>query len=217
MRPLVDGLPPAQSVEEYDDQPNYVLALCYPAGVGDDDAELTVISGSHLHRDPAGCAGTEAELRDGWARDRRHPISGEAMSECFHTVTLPPGSIVCLLSHCAHGVRPKPKSAESADGGSAVRWCANYCFRKSTPAMPPPSESIAAGGIPPRWLRRAFEDDAPEELARILVGEEHERDRARAEATIQAITTTLLTGQQNVATGGDHAKLAKAREAKSGA
>ena len=136
------------------------------------------------------------------------------MGECFHTVTLPPGSIVCLLSHCAHGVRPKSRLA---DGGSAVRWCANYCFRKSTPAMLPPSESIAAGGIPPRWLRRAFENDAPEELARILVGERHERDRARAETTIRAITTTLLTGQQNVATGGDHAKLAKAREAKSGA
>ena len=135
MRPLVDGLPPAHSIEEYDDQPNYVLALCYPAGVGDDDAELTVISGSHLHRDPVGCVGTEAELRDGWARYRRHPISGEAMSECFHTVTLPPGSIVCLLSHCAHGVRPKPKSAKAV--GRADRPALTTLSRPFLPRFPP--------------------------------------------------------------------------------
>ena len=58
---------------------------------------------------------------------------------------LSPGSLVCVLSHGAHGVAPKAE-------GASTRWCSLFCYRKEDPRVPPPLI-----GVPPRWVRKAQE------------------------------------------------------------
>ena len=145
-------------LSEYQAQPNFNLTLCYPQGFeAEDDGGLKLIRGSHLFRDPAGCrAVTDEEMRQGWLAGRLHPVTGEPLF--IEHLSLPPGSIVCCLSHAAHAVAPKAPSR-------ATRWCSLHCYKKpndtSGYAQPPHS-------IPPVWAMKTQRGELPDVLIELL-------------------------------------------------
>ena len=145
-------------LSEYQAQPNFNLTLCYPQGFeAEDDGGLKLIRGSHLFRDPAGCrAVTDEEMRQGWLAGRLHPVTGEPLF--IEHLSLPPGSIVCCLSHAAHAVAPKAPSR-------ATRWCSLHCYKKpndtSGHAQPPHS-------IPPVWAMKTQRGELPDVLIELL-------------------------------------------------
>ncbi len=143
---------------EYDAQPNAILTLCYLNGFeAENDGGLKIIRGSHLFRDPTGCrADTDEEMRQGWMRGRTHPVTEEAL-EIEH-LSLPPGSVVCCLSHAAHGVAAKA-------AGRETRWCSLICYRKAAAtdghAQPP-------SAVPPVWALKAQRGELPSVLSELL-------------------------------------------------
>ena len=147
------------TVAEYDTQANAILTLCYLNGfTAENDGGLKIIRGSHLFRDPNGCrAGSDAEIRRGWLRDRTHPVTGKAL-EIEH-LSLPPGSIVCCLSHAAHGVSGK------APGKETTRWTSLVCYRRSAAdddqAQPPTA-------VPLVWALKAQRGELPPALSELL-------------------------------------------------
>ncbi len=76
----------------------------------------------------------------GWLEGRTHPVTGRPL-EMEH-LALPAGSVVCCLSHAAHGVAPKAVGRES-------RLCSLFCYRKpwADGRAQPPWE------VPPVWAR----------------------------------------------------------------
>jgi hypothetical protein len=152
------------TVPEYRAQPNINLTLCYPRGFeAQGDGGLKLVAGSHLFRDPSGCrAATDDEFRRGWLRDRRHPVTSKPLK--IEHLAVPPGSIVCCLSHAAHGVAPRAP-------GRQTRWCSLYCYRKAddnTGYVQPPS------AVPSVWAMKAQRGELPPDLARLL---RHSHDR----------------------------------------
>ena len=146
------------NLSEYQAQPNFNLTLCYPQGFeAGDDGGLKLIRGSHLFRDPAGCrAASDEEMRRGWLAGRVHPITGEPLQ--MEHLSLPPGSVVCCLSHAAHAVAPKAL-------GKRPRCCSLYCYKKPSDvsgyAQPPHS-------VPPVWAMKAQRGELPAVLTELL-------------------------------------------------
>lgn len=146
------------SLDEYQTQPNTNLTLCYPQGFSaDNDGGLKIIRGSHFFRDPTGCrATTDEEMQKGWLKGKVHPITNAPLA--IKHLALPPGSLVCCLSHAAHGVASK-----SAD--KATRWCSLYCYKKPDDAnghVQPPSS------VPPVWALKAQRGELPSTLTELL-------------------------------------------------
>ena len=142
---------------EYDRQPNLLLTLCYLNGFrAGEDGGLKIIRGSHLFRDPAGCsAPTDEEMARGWLDGRVHPVTGRPL-EMEHLV-LPPGSVVCCLSHAAHGVAPRA-------AGRETRLCSLFCYRRPGGgglAQPP-------WDVPPVWAVKARRGEFPPVLTELL-------------------------------------------------
>jgi len=158
-----DGVTVAD-LDAYRRQPNINLTLCYPQGFSADaDGGLKLVSGSHLFRDPAGCRAPDDDaLRAGWLKDRRHPVTGRAL-EIEH-LALPPGSIVCCLSHAAHAVAPKAQDR-------STRWCSLFCYRKADEEngiVQPPH------AVPPVWSLKAQRGELPATLTQLV---QHSFDR----------------------------------------
>lgn len=136
---------------EYQAQPNFNLVLCYPQGFEvENDGGLKLIRGSHLFRDPAGCqAASDEEMQQGWLAGRMHPVTNQPLR--IEHLSLPPGSVVCCLSHAAHAVAPKALDKET-------RWCSLYCYKKaddlSGHVQPPHS-------VPPVWAMKARRGELP--------------------------------------------------------
>ena len=146
------------SPSEYQTQPNSNLTLCYPQGFSaDDDGGLKLIRGSHLFRDPTGCrAAGDGEMQQDWMRGRVHPVTSEPLK--IEHLSLPPGSVVCCLSHGAHGVARKAPD-------KATRWCSLYCYKttdKRSGLVQP------AHGIPLVWALKAQRGELPDVLAEIF-------------------------------------------------
>ncbi len=145
-------------LDDYRRQPNINLTLCYPQGFSaDDDGGLKLIRGSHLFRDPAGCRGPDDDaLRQGWLSGRKHPVTGRPLE--IERLDLPPGSIVCCLSHAAHAVAPK-----SQEG--STRWSSLFCYRKiddvSGIAQPP-------SAVPAVWALKAQRGELGVDLTGLL-------------------------------------------------
>ena len=101
---------------EYRAQPNTNLTICYPDGFkAGKDGGLKLARGSHLFRDPAGCRfETDEEMEQQWLANRTHPVTGDPLR--IERLSLPPGSIVCCLTHAAHAV--EPKAADRKPGGA---------------------------------------------------------------------------------------------------
>lgn len=146
------------TLAEYDAQPNASLTLCYLNGFeAENDGGLKIVRGSHLFRDPNGCrADTDEEMRQGWLHGRTHPVTGNAL-EIEH-LSLPPGSLVCCLSHAAHGVAAKAAAKDT-------RWCSLICYRKAAAedgqAQPPTA-------VPPVWALKAQRGELPPVLTELL-------------------------------------------------
>jgi hypothetical protein len=143
---------------EYDTQANAILTLCYLNGFNaENDGGLKIIRGSHLFRDPTGCrAESDEKMRQGWMKDRIHPVKGEPLG--IEHLSLPPGSVVCCLSHAAHAVAEKSP-------GKKTRWCSLFCYRKPDTndgyAQPPTS-------VPPVWAMKASRGELPSPLTELL-------------------------------------------------
>jgi len=145
-------------LEEYQAQPNANLTLCYPEGFGaKSDGGLKIVRGSHLFRDSEGCQfANDEEMEAQWLANRFHPVTSEPMQ--IERLSLPPGSVVCCLSHAAHAVAPK-------EAGKKTRWCSLYCYKKAddrTGLVQPPH------GIPPVWAMKAQRGELPEILTKLL-------------------------------------------------
>ncbi len=119
-------------------QPNlgFVRVFFYVNGFEIDDANLKVVPGSHLFRDPAIKADSDDELRAGWMSGKVHPQSGEPLE--IVPLAVPVGTVILMWTHAAHGVTPRKS-------GSDTRWCVVYAYRN-------PGETSAA-----RWINERFE------------------------------------------------------------
>lgn len=112
----------------------------YVNGFAPDDGGLGVVPGSHLYRDAALRAPSDAALRAGWLADKRHPGAGEPLA--IEYLAAPPGSVVLMWTHAAHAVSPRrPRSA--------TRWAVVYAYRN--PGLPSRA----------RWITSAFEASPP--------------------------------------------------------
>ncbi len=143
---------------EYRAQPNTNLTICYPEGFETgEDAGLKIVKGSHLFRDPANCRfATDEEMEQQWLANRVHPVTGAPLK--IERLSLPPGSIVCCLTHAVHGVDPKTADRKT-------RWCTLYCYKKPddlTGLVQPPS------AVPPVWAMKAQRGELPEKLQVLL-------------------------------------------------
>ncbi len=143
---------------EYRAQPNTNLTICYPEGfAAGEDGGLKIVKGSHLFRDPSGCRfATDDEMEQHWLANRVHPVTGAPLK--IERLSLPPGSIVCCLTHAAHGVDPKTADRKT-------RWCTLYCYKKPddlTGLVQPPS------AVPPVWAMKAQRGELPEILQVLL-------------------------------------------------
>lgn len=146
------------SPDHYQAQPNAAISLCYPQGfAADADGGLKIIRGSHFFRDPSHCrAVTDEEINQSWLKDRVHPVTGTPL--VIEHLELPPGSIVCCLSHAAHGVAAKAKDRDT-------RWCSLHCYKKADDAsrhVQPPS------AVPPIWALKAQRGELPPVLTELL-------------------------------------------------
>jgi hypothetical protein len=135
---------------------------------GEEDGGLKLVPGSHLFRDPARCRGgvTDAEFAAGWMKGKRHPITGEPLT--IKALSLPPGSLVSVVAHLAHGVSPR------AAGGTS-RYGSLWSYRVYDPDaeerfVPTNAVSVGAGGhgIPPSLQHAAVRGDLPERIAQLV-------------------------------------------------
>jgi hypothetical protein len=160
-----DNCGPCESIEEYDQQPNLLLCLCYPNGFkAEGEGGLKIIKGSHLFRDPSGCRsqsttgmpGEDAAMEVGWLAGKVNPISGEPLA--ITKLELPPGSIVFCLQHAAHGVAPHTAGTESP------RLCLLLACRKAHGN----GKAEQPSAVPPVWAQLAAEGHLPPELTELL-------------------------------------------------
>lgn len=146
------------SLSEYQAQPNFNLTLCYPQGFeAEDDGGLKIIRGSHLFRDPGGCwADTDEAMQQEWLAGRIHPVTSEPLQ--IEHLSIPPGTVVCCLSHAAHAVSPKALDRDT-------RWCSLFCYKKPSDltGYAQPSHSI-----PPVWAMKAHRGELPSLLTELF-------------------------------------------------
>ena len=76
--------------------------------------------GSHLIRDDLARGGNDDELTEKWMAGKVHPLTGEPLA--IRRLECPRGSVVCMWTHAAHGVDPKP-------AGSERRWAMITAYR----------------------------------------------------------------------------------------
>lgn len=114
----------------------FVRVFFYVNGFAADDGGLKVVPGSHWYRDPAISAGSDAELAQGWMAGKVDPGSGQPLA--IEELAVPPGTVVLMWTHAAHGVNPRREDSDT-------RWCVVYAYRN------PGRESRA------RWISAKFE------------------------------------------------------------
>ncbi|MDP6745988.1 MAG: hypothetical protein QGH37_03000 [Candidatus Poribacteria bacterium] len=146
------------SVLEYQLQPNLNLTLCYPQGFeAANDGGLKLIRGSHLFRDPTGCrASNDDRMRKGWLAKRLHPVTEQLLK--IEHLSLPPGSVVCCLSHAAHAVAAKGLNKDT-------RWCSIYCYKKADDRS---GYVLPAHSVPPIWAMKAKRGELPSVLGQLF-------------------------------------------------
>ena len=142
----------------YRAQPNAVLNICYPEGFeAEDDGGLKIVRGSHLFRDPSGCRFPDDEAMEReWLADRTHPVTSEPLQ--IERLSLPPGSLVCCLSHAAHAVSPKAVDKET-------RWATLYCYKKADERT---GLVLPSHAVPPVWAVKAQRGELPKVLTELF-------------------------------------------------
>lgn len=135
---------------------------------GDSDGGLKVVPGSHLFRDPDHCRGgvADAEFAVGWMQGKSHPVTGNSLE--IKALSLPPGSLVSVVAHLAHGV-----SSRAVDG--TTRFGSLWSYRVYDPLarknfLPSNNVSVGAGGhgIPPSLQHAAVDGHLPERIAQLI-------------------------------------------------
>ena len=137
-RPGGNGGQGWHSHEYSDDDPNlgFVRIFFYVNGFTAEDGGLRVVPGSHLFRDARLHAHTDDDLRDGWMKDKTHPMTGEPLD--VGRFDAPAGSVILMWTHAAHAVTGRK-------AGSPTRWTVVYAYRN-------PGRTSRA-----RWISEAFE------------------------------------------------------------
>eukprot|EP01048_Picozoa_sp_COSAG05_P016794 COSAG05_NODE_2210_length_3386_cov_14.118508_4_plen_117_part_00 len=84
---------------------------------------------------------------------KAHPLTGAPLER--HEISLPPGSLVCLNSHCAHAV--SPTGQHRTEPRLAMSF---FYFRRSerTGRCQPPA------WLPPAWALKAVRGELPPAL-----------------------------------------------------
>ena len=121
---------------EANHQLGFVRIFFYVNGFTANDGGLKVVPGSHLFRDPAIGAASDEDLRSGWLAGKTHPVTGKPLS--IHALSAPPGSVILMWTHAAHGVTPRLPDSDT-------RWTVVYAYRN-------PGEHSRA-----RWITEEFE------------------------------------------------------------
>lgn len=146
---------PVADIETYFRQPNSIINLAYPDGFGA-DGRLSVIPGAHLVRDPSMPAASTDEELHGWLDGKTHPVTNTPLAP-MDLGDLPPGSIVCGLSHAPHRVAP----SQPRGGKHSTRYATIMTYktveRSSGICWPP-------GALPPVWALMAQRKELPEVL-----------------------------------------------------
>ena len=167
-----DGAGPATSEAEYEASGlGIIFTFGYPDGFSSAEGEggLKICRGSHLYRDPSNCRGglTDESFEEGWMKGKRHPISGEMLA--IERLALPPGSVVSVCAHLAHGV--SSRTDPGAGATSTPRYGSLWSYRLLDPAHPPTNEVPVGGGghgIPPSLQLAAESGVLPERCAALI-------------------------------------------------
>ena len=114
----------------------FIRIFFYVTGFTPDDGGLRVVPGSHLFRENLRNVSSDQELREGWLKGRRHPMTGDALE--IQELSVPPGTVIVMWTFAAHAVNPRQP-------GSDVRQCVVYAYRN--PGQP----SLA------RWISAEYE------------------------------------------------------------
>jgi hypothetical protein len=94
----------------YDQPRGFIRIFWYVNGFSEGDGNLKAIPGSHLHRsDPMPGFANDADVEAGWLNGRTHPITGKPLE--IERLECPPGTVIVMWTHGAHGVDPKPPEA----------------------------------------------------------------------------------------------------------
>ncbi len=150
----------AATVDEYRSQNNVVFCIVYPQGFRSDEGALKIVRGSHLLREVFNLGSTDDAAILDWISGRTHPATGEPLVP--QSLSLPPGSMVCLMAHAAHAVEPR------APDGSESRLGCLFAYRSGeTDYGTPPSPGRE---VPPLWAMRAAQGKLPHRLTELLKG-----------------------------------------------
>ncbi len=106
---------------EDDARYGYVRIFFYVNGFDADDGGLKVVPGSHLYRDPKIQGRTDADLLEGWMKDKTHPETGKPLE--IQKMSVPPGTVVLMWTHAAHAVTPRKQDSDT-------RWTVVYGYYK---------------------------------------------------------------------------------------
>lgn len=126
----------SHSYGESNPELGFVRIFFYVNGFQIDDANLKVVPGSHLFRDPGLRADSDEELSQGWMSGKSHPKTGEPLE--IVPLEVPRGTVILMWTHAAHGVTPRKEQSDT-------RWCVVYAYRN-------PGEPSGA-----RWITESFE------------------------------------------------------------
>eukprot|EP01043_Picozoa_sp_COSAG02_P006900 COSAG02_NODE_201_length_29473_cov_135.510213_26_plen_393_part_00 len=113
----------------------FIRIFFYVNGFSLQNGNLKTVPGSHLIRDDLAHGRDDDELTEQWMRGKAHPITGEPLA--IRRLECPRGSVVCMWTHAAHGVDPKPV-------GSERRWAMITAYRN------PGAPSVS------RWMTPKF-------------------------------------------------------------
>jgi hypothetical protein len=118
---VVPGLAPSTNNPDL----GFIRIFFYVNGFSKRNGNLKTVPGSHLIRDDLAHGSDDDELTEKWMKGKTHPITGEPLA--IRHLECPRGSVVCMWTHAAHGVDPKPV-------GSERRWAMITAYRN--PGMP---------------------------------------------------------------------------------
>ena len=138
-----------------EDKPGEALIRCffYVTGFSRGDGSLKVVPGSHRWRDPA----LGAHLRE-WREEGKTEHEGIPLDEI--ELECPPGSVILMHTHAAHGVTPKspdsaPRWAFVAAYRTGESWSGSRVITSEFAARAGPGELTVEmkrqgkGGVPP--------------------------------------------------------------------
>lgn len=138
-----DEVVPGLAPQTNDPKLGFIRIFFYVNGFELNNGNLKTVPGSHLIRDDLANGKNDEELTTQWMAGKTHPMTGEPLS--IRPLSCPPGSVVCMWTHAAHGVDPKPVGSErryamitayrNPGQPSVSRWMTPKYTAKRTPGL----------------------------------------------------------------------------------